>query len=1111
MSLQFILGSSGAGKSTLLYEKVIKESMMQPDKNFIVLVPEQFTMQTQKDLVTSHPKKGIMNIDVLSFGRLAHRVFEEVGGNDKIILDDVGKNFILRKIAKQYEGQLTVIGNNIKKPGYISEVKSVISEFTQYNIGADTFEKIMNAPGVSKSLYYKLQDIKKLYEGFFAYLKGKYITGEELLDVLCQVASKSEILKGSVVVLDGFTGFTPVQNQLLKELMRICHKVIVTATIDPKENPYVYQHPYQLFALSKQMLSSLIQIAKEQQIVVEDSVILPAQPVKRYESNEPMAFLEAHLFRHRVGSYEKEQQEISIHACSNPRAEVIYAAGEIRRLVREYGYRYRDIGVIVSDMTVYADEIVYLFEKFNIPVFMDYKRNVLLNSFVEYVRSLLAMVEDNFSYEGVFRFLRTGLFPMEGAEIDELENYVIALGIKGYKSWQQPFLRRKKGMEESELTRLNGMRRKFVEELDSLVLLLKQRRKTVRDVTQAIYEFLVKEGMQQKLKEYEHSFETRQELALAKEYGQVYRILIELFDQFVELLGEEYISLKEYSELLDAGLAEAKIGVIPPSIDQVTAGDLKRTRLNHIKALFVLGANDAYLPGKLGGQGLLSEGDRSCLQKERIALAPGPKEEAYIQKFYLYLQMTKPSKYLSISFSKITAGGTALRPAYLIGEIKKLYPRIQIANEEERAVQDRELTPEIGMELLIEAIRKNKTLSKEYEELYTWFRSNPLYQEKLLELLKAGEHQCKFAALDPKIAEALYGESLQASVTRLENYAACPFLQFAGYGLQLNERQEYEFQALDIGNIFHKAMELFSGKVSNLPGGWSQITDDVRKELVEESVEESIVDYENTILYSSARNEYMITRLKRLLNRTTWALVWQLAKGDFVPDGYEVSFGHGKIDRIDICEEEDKVYVKVIDYKTGSKSFDITSLYYGLQMQLFVYLEEALKLEQKKYPGKTMIPAGIFYYQMKDPMVDKMEKEAVEKAILSELRMDGLVNENEAVIQHLDRNLQGSSSVIPVSRNKSASLSALSKTATSEEFDLMLSHVKEKMNEMNRGIKKGNIVPSPYEYGNATGCDFCKFKAVCGFDRTMDGYEYRRIRKMKKEEIFEKMKGGEEQ
>ncbi len=1107
MPLKFVFGPSGSGKSSYLYQHVIQESMKYPERNYIVLVPEQFTMQTQKDLVMMHERKGIMNIDVLSFARLAYRVFEETGGGGLPVLDDEGKNLILRKIAGDYESELKMLGGHMKKQGYISEVKSVISEFTQYDIGEDEIERVMESAGESSRLYYKLADIRLLYRGFTDYLREKYITKEELLDVLSCEVEKSERLKNSTVVLDGFTGFTPVQDRLLGELMRHCREVIVTVTMDRRGNPYVYEHPYQLFALSKQMVTSLLQIAKQNKIPVEEPVELYDHVPWRFKEQEALAFLEKHLFRYGAGAYEKEQEQVKLHLAKNPREEAYAVAEQVRRMMREDRYRLRDIGVIVSDMDVYADHLKQAFIKYDIPFFMDHKRSILLNSFVEYIRSVLHMAEQSFSYESVFRFLRTNLAGFTYEEIDELENYVIGLGIKGYKHWQEKWTRKLRGMAQEDLGKMNHYRRQLVEKVDGLIYVLRQRRKTVADITRAIYEFMVQENIQVRLAEQEELFKAKGELALAREYAQIYRIVIELFDKFVELLGDEQVSLSEYCKLLDAGLEEARVGVIPPEVDQVVIGDMQRTRLKDIKALLFAGANDVYLPGALLRTGLLSELDREKFAREKLTLSAGGKEKAYVQKFYLYLNLTKPSEKLDIYYSKVSADGKSVRPSYLIQELQKLFPKLKV-RDEERYLKEQELTENIGFDRMIrEFVQKRHETDGAWCELYNWYKKNPKWQEKVERFLEAGYYRKPLDALTEEAAKRLYGEEFETSITRMERFAVCAFSHFLTYGLGLREREEYDFQAADLGNVCHRALERFSYKVEREAGDWLKLTEEKRKQYVEESVEEAIADYGNSILYSSSRNAYLIVRMKRMLEKTVWALTKQLAAGDFKPSAYELRFANGKIDRVDTCEDGDCVYVKVIDYKTGSKSFDVTALYHGLQLQLMVYMDAALQLEQKKHPEKEILPAGVFYYRIQDPLIDRPKEGEEQESILKELKPDGMISLEKEVLEHLDHCMVGESSVIPVKYNKNGSLSKSSKAASAQDFYLMMKYAVNKVEEIRQKILSGDVKVNPYRRGTETSCDYCSYRQICGFDTKMEGYRYREIEAMSVDKVIQAMKG----
>lgn len=1104
--LQFILGNSGAGKSHYLYETIIKESMENPGRNYLVIVPEQFTMQTQQDLCRMHPNHGIMNIDVLSFGRLAHRIFEEVGQSGAQVLDDEGKNLILRKIAGQYEDQLKVLKGNLKKQGYISEVKSVISEFTQYGIGFEELDHLMEELDPESFLYYKLSDIRMVYEGFEQFLADKYVTKEELLDVLRQNVAKSQLLKDSVIALDGFTGFTPVQNRLLGELMGYCLDMFVTVVMDSREDAFRYTHPYQLFALSKQMVTSLVQIAGERKVEIADPVCVYDRPIYRFRNNPELGFLEEELFRYSRKQYPKETKKLSVYVAGNPGMEARLTAQNIRKMVREHGYHYRDIAVICSEMSVYADHLERACRAYQIPVFMDDKKSILLNAFVEYVRSLLAMAEQDFSYASVFRFLRTGLTAFTRDETDRLENYVIAVGLKGYKKWQAVWARKTVSVGEEELEQLNGLRVRFVEMVDELVFVLKQRKKTVRDICEAVCRFFEQQKIQQKLSGMEQQFQEKGALALAKEYAQIYRIVLELFDKFVQLLGEEEITLKEYCELLDAGLEEAKVGVIPPGMDQVMIGDVQRTRLkSNLKALFFVGANDTLIPGNLEQGGLLTERDKEWFQKADQPLSPGVKEKTYIQKFYLYMNLTKPEEFLHISYSKVSADGKTLRPAYLIWDLKKLFPQLVITEEEALRMTERELTPGEGLDFVIRGVRDRYLgVDESWKELYTWYHKNE--RQKVARILDAGFYQKKADTLDEEQARELYGENPKFSVTRMERFSACAYAHFLTYGLHLSDRERYEFEAMDLGNIAHQSMERFARKAQEKRVSWPKIEEAARDAMIEESVEESIKDYGNTVLYSTARNEYLIVRIKQLIRRSVWALTRQMEKGDFEPSGYELNFGSGKIDRIDTCEDEDVVYVKVTDYKTGMKSFDIVALYHGLQMQLPVYLNVALELEKRRAEGKAVEPAGIFYYRIKDPIVDREKDEkTLEDKILKELRLDGMINAKEEVIEHLEHQLTGNSVLNPIGKNKDGSLSRYSKVLPPQAFAAMLSYTRKKESQVKEKICMGEVQANPYELKGSTGCDYCAYQDICGFDPRLDGYEYRSLEAYSKEEVIRRM------
>ena len=1110
MALEFIMGSSGAGKTHTLFEHVIAESIAHPEKNYIVLVPEQFTMQTQKELVMRHPQHRIMNIDVQSFARLAYRILEETGHGGRMILDDEGKNLILRRMAGKLEGELRVLGSNIRKPGYISEVKSVISEFTQYSISPEEVDLLIKVCREGSYLSYKLKDIQTIYRAFEDYLADKYITKEEILDLLAESIGESKILDGAVIALDGFTGFTPIQNKVIRKLLGRCEKVIVTVTLDEKEDPLVPKGEGELFLLSKEMVKSLVRIAGEEKVEVSDFVRLGDSSRARFKGAPALAFLEKEVFRYSKNIYEEKQSQIRVYELGNPSLEADFAAQRVRSLVRQRGYRYREIAVIASDMNLYGDELERAFAAYDIPIFMDHKRNVLSNAFVEYLRSLLGLASQNFSYESVFRFLRTSMTKFKMEELDVLDNYVRSMGIRGYKAWQEKWIRRKKETSVEELELLNHLRVEFVEMVDPLMAVLKQKRKTVRDITSALVLFLEKEEIWQAVEAKKEQFEAQGDLALAKEYAQIYRVLMELFDKFVSLLGEEPIALKDYAQLLDAGLEEARIGVIPPGLDQVVAGDVQRTRLKDIRALIFLGVNDTLIPGNMMSGGLISERERQMFDEAGIALAPGARQKAYIQKYYLYLLMTKPTETLELVFSKVSQDGKSIHPAFVIGELKRMYKNLPFFHMDQYGLEAMELVPDKGKDYIIAGLHDERMLSDpKWQELYRWYMGKEEWRASILRVVDASIYRRPSDGLSKESARALFEEK-KLSISRMEAFASCACAHFLTYGLGLKEREEYEFAALDFGNVFHSALEIYAKKIKERQLEWTQLDEEEQEELIAECVEESIADYNNTVLYSNARNAYMIPRMKRMAGRTIWALTDQLSRGEFKPVGSELTFSGGKIDRLDLCEDDDKVYVKVIDYKTGTKAFDLSAFYHGLQMQLVIYLREALDMIARRYPGKEAVPAGAFYYRIKDPVVERQaEPEKITAAILKELKMDGLVNVSEDVIEKLDHSVESSSLVIPYTKTKSGYRDS-DKTLTEEQFDLVLSHAQRKREELTERIHGGEAAAKPYMYGKQTGCDYCKYKHICGFDPQIPCYEYEELPKYSKDEVLEKIRQEEE-
>lgn len=1104
MSLQFIIGSSGSGKSCYAYQNIIEQAGQHPDRLYYVIVPEQFTMQTQKTLVEMSPGKGILNIDILSFERLAYRVLEEVGGDSRAVLEETGKSMVLQKMVQQHGKDLSYLGGQMRKAGYLDEVKSILSEFMQYDIKDSDIEEMIADSADRTLLQMKLKDMSVLYQAFTGYLKDHYMTGEEVMDALEKALPFSEKMKNSVLLLDGYTGFTPIQMRVVGELLAVCEKVMVTVTMDAAENLAMRGKPYQLFYMSRQMIHGLSELTRD----IEEPVLLKNVKRSRFAQAPALHFLEKNIFRYRKNVYKQKQDEICMFSAVSPLSEMEETARRIARLVREKGCRYGEIAVITGNLEEYGSLARQVFNEAGIPYFIDEKHTVLMNPFVEYFRAALEMAVQDFSYESVFRYLRCGMSCVTREEADLLENYVLALGIRGFKHWDEKWVRIYRGMPAESIQELNKIRERFAEETRELALSFKGGRKTVREYCTILYEFAVKSQVQQKLKAQERKFHDRGDKAMEKEYAQIYGIVMELLDSMVEILGEETVSRQDFRQLLETGLTQAKVALIPPSMDQVLVGDMERTRLKDIRALFFVGVNEGNIPKNTAGGGILTELDREFFQDQGIQLAPGPKELMNMQRFYLYLNMTKPRELLCLSFCQSDSQGKALGPAFLINNIRDMFPEMEVeqCSGEQEPMELLEL-PGISLDYFLrrlsgEEYRENPV----FQELYSWYLESPEYRTVVENLVKAAFTQRPSDQIGKAVAGILYGEISPYSATRLERYAACAFAHFLQYGLKVTERAEYEFKAMDMGNVMHMALERFAVEVRKEGLDWAELTEEERNQLIDSCLDQVSADYGNTVLKSSARNEYMIERTRRILRRTVWALQEQLKHGDFRPEGFEVIFGGGRIDRVDIMEETEKnrVYVKVIDYKTGNTSFDLLALYHGLQLQLMIYLDGALQVEQKKYPDKEIVPAGVFYYNVKDPMIQEKihaDVESVSDQMLKKLKMNGLVQADDDVSFRIDNTL----SSIPVSVNKDGSFSRRSSVASRKQFDALGAYVRQKICDIRDSILDGNAAVEPYELGKKNACTYCPYSTVCGFDRKIPGYEFHRLPSFSESDLWKKI------
>lgn len=1070
MSLQIILGDTNSGKSHTLVSTMVERAWTSDNGKFFVIVPEQATLKMQKDVVRLHPAHAAMNIDVVSFDRLAHVIFSELGVNDGNVLDDIGKVLILRKVLKENQKDLTVYQNKVHLAGFADEVKSILTELNQYGID-DNQLFLMQESAQDKGnqlLFSKLADIRLLSRKFKDEIKDTYQVAEEVLDLFARVAERSAKLKDSHIYLDGFTGFTPIQYRLLTSMLKVAEDVTVSLTL-PQEEIRSGAVESDLFYLSNQTYLRLRECAENAK-----TEILPDIAVTKEEKQKPPVY---------------------VYPAANTKEEVLFAAKEILRLVREEGYRFRDIAVVTGDVESYYVPVRELFEEAQISCFLDHKTHVTENQLARFLMGAVRLLEESFSRDAVFSFLKTGLTDLTMDEIGRLENYCLEFGIRGFRSYENPFTKN----SNWDLDEINTIREKFLEGIREFYFGMAGKDKKAGDFQEQLQDLCRKYAVEEKIHEETKRLNEEGRLALAKEYDQIYKLLMELLQKIALLVGDAPISVKDYREVLENALKEVKIGIIPPSLDAVIFGDLTRTRLDKIRALILLGVNDGKIPKTSAATGLFTQRERELL-RENFEIAPTVEEDLFTQRFYLYLMLNKPKEKLYLTYACATATGEELKPSYLLDDLDELIGAdvsIETVTMPELFWKEEALRDLAGR--LNRFAESGEDLAKDDEALFSYFaKADPAILRAVVE---GAFFTNKQTALDPAVAEELYGEVLKGSVSRYENFNQCPYKHFLNYGLRIDERPEYQIEATDLGTLYHAALEKFGQKLKAENKSFRDISDADSERITNACVDEALAEMKSDVLSSSKRYEYLTERIRQVTQKTTQVLRDQVKAGLFEPEAFEYSFSEsvgdhakftGKIDRIDLYDAGD-ILVKIIDYKSGKKDFKIEDVYSGLMLQLVGYMTAAIEKVKRENPDRNVLPGGIYYYRIKDSFEEE-GKHPDEK-----FRMSGLTSSEEGVIQAMDQSLADAnvrSTIIPVNSAKDKAYDRYSVVADATEFSELMGFVQKEIADVSDKIRGGCVDIAPFKKGSQeNGCKYCQYKDVCRFEPGHFGTDWRDLLK----------------
>ena len=1088
MSLRFIYGKAGTGKSTFCFNEIKKN--INNSKKIYIIIPEQYSYSAERQLLEVLDENASINAEVISFNRMANRVFTEVGGLNDVLISKSSKAMLIYSILEKEKKNLKFLGTSNDN---IDLVLKEITELKKHNI---TTEKLEN--GINEieniSLQEKLKDIDKIYKIYEEYMQNKFIDEEDILTKLANKIPESKMFDNAIVYIDEFSGFTKQEYNIVEEILKKADEVNITICADNLE--YNTEKENDIFYYNKQFAKLLTECGQNVDKKTEKSILLKNQ--FRFK-NEELKFLEENIYNKNQKKYLEKNKNIKLFIANNPYSEIENIAQEITRLVREENYKYNDIAIITKNIDSINNIAKAIFSQYSIPIFIDEKVEITENIVIKYVLSILEIFSTNWSKEAVFNYIKSGFLDLKNDEIYILEKYCQKLGINRNK-WYKAKWKENQDLQEKIIIPLLELKKELDQE------------KNARKISEKLYKYLLKNNIQNKLNEKIKKLEKIGENEIAEEYKASLDTLIDVLDEIVDIFKDEKISIDKYKEILKIGLRNKEIGKIPQNLDQVTLGDIDRTKSHKIKVAFITGINDGIFPSINKNEGFLNDNDREILKTKDLEIAKGTIDNLYEEQFNTYKVLSLAEEKLYLSYTSSNKDGGTLRPSVIITKIKKIFPQLQ--EESDIITKKSNITNQKSTyEELLKNIRKIKNGEKIDDlwiDVYNWYSQNEYWKSKLKEDLKGLEYSNKAENIKKENIEKLYGNTLKASISKLEQYRKCPFSFHLTYGLKLKEDKQYEISAIDTGSFMHDIIDAFFDRIENL-----EIEDEEIEKIVEEIINEKLKLEKNYIFTNSPKFIILTNRLKKTVKDSIKYIVYQLKNSDFKVAGHELEFNkkdgnvelYGKIDRLDIGANDEGEYIRIIDYKSSNKNVNLNEMIAGTQIQLITYIDSIAEKTHKQ-------PAGIFYFGLMDKIIEgsqNLTDEEIEERIKKEFKMNGLILADVKVVKMMDKTLEtGYSNIIPVYLDKQGEISqGKSNTITKEQFSNLQKTIRKIIKQISNEILSGKIDIKPL-YNKANGnfsCEYCEYKTICAFNPKENNYEY--LQKRDKKIILEELKGEE--
>ena len=1093
MSLRLICGRAGTGKSEFCFNE-ISEKINNNNKIYII-TPEQYSYTAEKKLLNSIKTEAVFNAEVLTFNRMAYRVSNEVGDVTKKHLSKSGKAMMIYDIILQAKNNLKFLGKTSQN---VELIDTQLTELKKHKI---TLEDLKNSLDIIEDRYLqeKLKDMINIYELYEQSLEeNTYIDEEATLDILASQLEETNLFQDAIFYIDEFIGFTKQEYYIIEKLLKVASNI--TITINTPNLDMRINENKDVFYFNKQTADKLLYIAKNNKIECEKTIFLE----ENYRLKNPeLLHLEKNIEEIPYKIYKNEVKNIKLFLARNPYSEIEDIAKNINILVKEKNYRYRDISIITKDLEKYSNICKAIFQKYDIPIFIDEKKELSQNLFIKYIISLLNVFSKNWSYESIIEYVKTSFLDIDEDDIYLFENYTRKWGIKGSKwykgEWKFEEITEK---NKEEIKKISEARSKIVQPLYKLKENLAGI-KTVEQITKELYKFLIENKVDEVLKKKQEELNKNGNIELAKEQELAWNLIIQLLDEIVLLFQNKNITFEKYRELLKIGLQNNGLGKIPQTQDQLIIGDVDRTKNHKVKAVFILGMNDGIFPKINRQEGFLNDTDRENLKLQGIELAKGTLDKLYEDNFNIYKAFSIAEEKLYLSYVSSNMEGASLRPSIYINKIKKIFPNLK---EQSDLVEDNiEITNETAtFEELIHQLKKYQEgirIEEIWYVIFNYYYNNPNWKDKLKNSINAINNTNEPEKISKENIDKIYGDTLHTSISRLEKYKSCPFSYHLKYGLKLMEKDNYKMQSIDTGSFMHETIDDFFHIIRERELDIKKLELEEIYIIIEEIINEKLAFTKYYIFSSSDKFKTLTKKLKRVISKSMKYIIQGLQNSDFQVYGNEVEFKKGKkydpirlnlengkkveitgkIDRIDIAKNEDGKYIRIIDYKSSVKNIDLNQVEAGMQIQLITYLDAVCNVEE-------VMPAGVLYFSLIDPIIKsnkQLTDEQIEEELSKKFKMQGLILADVKVVKMMDKTLElGQSKLVPAYIDKEGKISTSKSSAINkEQFEELRKTTNKVIQEISNEILDGNISINPY-YNQKTKklpCEYCEYKSICQF------------------------------